>query len=61
MLPEEAILQLENITDSIFRKQLSEPGFSNGIIKKFVTGLKMLQESRDRLHGSVFERPEEKG
>lgn len=58
MSPLKTILQLQNQT---FRKELSQPGISNGIIKKLIIGLKMLQETRDHLNDTLtFEEPLEK-
>lgn len=41
--------QLQNIKNSTFRKEVSQPGISNGIIKTLIIGPKMLQETSDHL------------
>lgn len=53
MSPLKTVFQLQNIKNNTFRKQLSQPGISNGIIEKLVIGLKMLQETNDHLDDTL--------
>lgn len=53
--------QLQNIKNGTFRKELSQPRNSNGMVKKLIIGLKMLQEASDHLNDTLtFEKPLEK-
>ena len=61
MSPLKTVLQLQNIENSTFRKEVLQPGISNGIIKTLIIGPKMLQETSDHLSDTLtFEELPEK-
>lgn len=62
MSPLKTILQLQNIKNCSFRKQLLQLGIFKGIAKKLIIGLKILQETSDHLNDTLtYEQPPKKG
>lgn len=53
MSPLKTVLQLQNIENSTFRKEVSQPGISNGSSKTLTIGLKTLQETSNHLSDTL--------